>query len=176
MKNKNHKKNKMNTKKIGNENNSSFSINVFGKLKDKKSNTIMTTLYKYINEEIPEMIKDKYIESMEQISINIQDLILKKTHEFAKLWNVQFTGNKYAFVEITEAFENLICKSLYGVIMSLENNEKCERNDKLLNKYSFLTLKHLQVDFIIDEFDLGNKLKSRKLKLLFFEIFFINCL
>jgi len=131
----------------------------------------MTTLYKYINEEIPQMINDKYIESIEQISINIQDLILKKTHEFAKLWGIQFTANRCAFTEITEVFENLVCKSLYNVIMLLEKNEKCERNDKLLTKYSFLTLKHLQVEFAIDEFEIACRLKSIFTYFLIFYLF-----
>ncbi len=144
----------------GSSNNTSFSINVFGKLRDKRSNGIMTTLFKYINEEVPQMINDKYFQSIEEISLNIHDLILKKTHEFSKLWNIQFTSNKYAFSEINEAFENLICKSLYNNIIRLENNDKSERNDKLLTKFSFLTLKHLQVDFVIDEFEFVNKLKS----------------
>lgn len=156
----------MNSKRTP-DGNQSHSINVFGKLRDKKSNLIMTTLFKYINEEITQMITDKYIESIEQISLNIQDLILKKTHEFAKLWGIQFTSNRYAFAEITDAFENLVCKSLYNVIMLLENNEKCERNDKLLTKFSFLTLKHLQIEFAIDEFELASKLKSN----LYFSIF-----
>lgn len=150
----------MNTKRNADDN-SNYSINVFGKLRDKKSNIIMTTLYKFINEEIPQMINDKYIETIEQISLSIQDFILKKTHEFAKLWGIQFTANRYACIEITEAFENLVCKSLYNIIMGLEKNEKCERNDKLLNKYSFLTLKHLQIEFSVDEFDLASKLKSK---------------
>ena len=158
----------MNTKRITTDGNSSYSINVFGKLRDKKSNLIMTTLYKYINEEIPQMINDKYIQSIEQISLSIQDLILKKTHEFAKLWGIQFTANRYSFTEITEALENLVCKSLYNVIMLLENDEKSERNDKLLSKYSFLTLRYLQIEIAIDEFELASKLKSTNFKILFF--------
>jgi len=159
----------MNTKRAGNESNSIFSINVFAKLRDKKSNSIMTTIYKYINEEIPQMIKEKYFLTIEQISINIQDFILKKTHEFAKTWNIQFTTNRYACSEIIEVLENLICKSLYNEIMSLGNNEKCERKDKLLYKYSFLTIKHLQIDSPIDEFELGIKLKSKPKFILAFE-------
>jgi hypothetical protein len=44
--------------------------------------------------------------------------------------------------------------------MSLEKPEQYEKNDKLLNKFSFLTLKHLDVNFDIDEFDLSSKLKG----------------
>jgi len=149
----------MNTKRTADVN-TTHTINVFGKLRDKKSNLIMTTLYKFINEEIPQMINDKYIDSIEKISLSLQDFILKKTHEFAKLWGIQYTANRYAVAEITGAFENLVCKSLYNAIMGLENNEKCERNDKLLSKYSFLTLKHLQIEFSVDEFELASKLKS----------------
>lgn len=142
---------------------STYSVNVFSKLKDKRSNALMASLYKYINEDIPEMLKAKYFESIQQISTNIQDIILKKTHEFAKLFNIQFANNKNAFIEITEAFESLICKSLYNTLLELDNKEKCERNDKLLSKYSFLSLKHLQIDFYINEFELANKLKSKKI-------------
>ena len=133
---------------------------IFRKLNDKKSTEILNSLYKYLNEEIPEMLNQKYLDSMEKISNNINDFILKKTHAFAKIWNIQFANDKNAFVEITDCYESLICKSLYNLIMSLEKPEQYEKNDKLLNKFSFLTLKHLDVNFDIDEFDLSSKLKG----------------
>ena len=150
---------------LNNENNlnteSSFSINIFNKLKDKKSFLVMLSIRKYINEQIPEMIRDKFIENIEQISINIQDFILKKSQEFAKIWNIQYENNKSAFIEIVDAIENLICKSLYDIIMNLENNDKTERNNIILNKFNFLNLKYLQVNIIIEEFEFQNKLKSK---------------
>ena len=155
-----------NSDEINNNNSSRFLIDPFIKLKDKKSNPITNSLYKYINQEIPLMIEGKYFKTIDEISVSIQDFLLKKTYEFSKIWNIQFDNNKYAFIEIAEAFENLTCKSLYNVIMNLENNEKTDMKEKLLSKYSFLNLKILNVDINIDEFDLMNKLKG---KLIFFE-------
>lgn len=132
----------------------------FKKLNDKKSSELMNTLFKYLNEEIPGMLNENYLDSMEKISYNIHDFILKNTHSFAKIWNIQFANDKNAFVEISDSYESLICKSLYNIIMSLEKTENCERNDRLLNKFSFLTLKHLDLNFEIDEFELSNKLKG----------------
>ena len=150
----------MNSKTENSEGNSNGANNVFDKLNDKKSTEILNSLYKYINEEIPEMLKQKYLDSIEKISNNIHDFILKTTHSFAKQWNIQFANDKNAFVEITDSFESLICKSLYNIIMNLDKQEECERKYKLLNKYSFLTMKHLELDFDIDEFELSNKLKG----------------
>jgi len=150
----------MNTKLENSEGNINDTNDIFAKLNDKKSSEILNSLYKYLNEEIPEMLNQKYLDTMEKISNNINDFILKKTHAFAKLWNIQFANDKNAFVEITDSYESLICKSLYNIIMNLEKPEQCERNDKLLNKFSFLTLKHLDLNFEIDEFELSNKLKG----------------
>lgn len=142
------------------DNNNNKENDIFKKLNDKKSSEIMNSLFKYLNEEIPEMLKQKYLDNMEKISYNIHDFILKKTHSFAKIWNIQFANDKNAFREISDSYESLICKSLYNIIMTLERNEQCERNDRLLNKFSFLTLKHLDINFEIDEFELSNKLKG----------------
>lgn len=155
------KNNLTNSDEINNNNSSTFLINPFNKLKDKKSNPITTSLYKYINQEIPLMIEGKYFKTIDEISVSIQDFIFKKTYEFSKIWNIQFDNNKHAFIEIAEAFENLTCKSLYNVIMNLENNEKTDMKEKLLSKYSFLNLKILNVDLKIDEFDLMNKLNGK---------------
>jgi hypothetical protein len=145
----------------GNINSNEINSNdIFKKLNDKKSSEILNSLYKYLNEEIPEMLNQKYLDTMEKISNNINDFILKKTHAFAKLWNIQFANDKNAFMEITDCYESLICKSLYNLIMNLEKPELFEKNDKLLNKFSFLTLKHLDVNFEIDEFELSTKLKG----------------
>lgn len=145
--------------------NSDYNLNdlsdIYAKLNEKKSTEIINSLYKYLNEEIPEMLNQKYLDSMEKISINIHDFILKKTHTFAKIWNIQFANDKNAFVQITDAYESLICKSLYNIIMNIEKNDQCLRNDKLLNKFSFLTLKHLEINIDIDEFELSNKLKGK---------------
>ena len=150
-----------NSDEINNNNSSRFLIDPFIKLKDKKSNPITNSLYKYINQEIPLMIEWKYFKTIDEISVSIQDFLLKKTYEFSKIWNIQFDNNKYAFIEIAEAFENLTCKSLYNVIMNLENNDKTERNNIILNKFNFLNLKYLQVNIIIEEFEFQNKLKSK---------------
>ncbi len=136
------------------------SINLCKKLKDKKSNIIISEIYKFINKTFPELIEK--IDDIEDISIAVQDFILQIVHDFAKTWDVEFTNHGNSYVDLSDGFESLITKSLYNQIMTLLSDRRDKKKlEKLIRKYSFVTFKHLGLEVLnIDEFELANKIKG----------------
>jgi hypothetical protein len=139
----------MNNKESNNEDH--HKINIFHKLRDKKSNDIITQLYNFINNQIDDNILN---EKINDISTIIQEKISSLTIDFTKLWNLTDSNH---YIEIIEGFENLITKSIYPKLMNLFQEDAAF--DKICNKFSFVTLKHLDLDIFFDEFDLAGQLK-----------------
>lgn len=137
------------------ENNSQISINFFQKLRDKKSESLITELQTFINNIFTDICEKS--KNITLIAMAVQDFISKMLIEFAKIWRVEFTNNKYAYSEICDGFESLLTKSLYYQIMNYFVDDK--KLERLFKKYSFINLKHLGFDFIIDEIELITQLK-----------------
>ena len=47
-------------------------------LNSKKSSEILNSLYKYLNEEIPEMLNQKYLDTMEKVYQDTNKIIIDK--------------------------------------------------------------------------------------------------
>ena len=60
----------------------SFQLNFVSKLKDKKSNAILSEIEKFIQQDF------QYIETQEELSKNIQDFITKILFDFVKIWDI----------------------------------------------------------------------------------------
>ena len=131
--------------------------NFYAKLKEKISGRILNDLFQFINVTFGEICGR--IKNVEDISIVVQDFIYKKSNEFAKLWEFDFTNSKLYYNEICEGFESLVIKSLYNQIMSLMQVDG--RFDKLKRKFSFVSLSNLRCDFQVDDFELANQIKSK---------------
>jgi hypothetical protein len=138
--------------------------NFYEKLKEKKSANVLNEMFKFINTTIPEILNKT--DDMSEVSLTVQDFITKCTVEYAKVWEIEFPNNRNAYVEICDGFESLITKSLYGLIMTRLG--EYSKFQKLCVKYSFITFKHLGIEFNVDEFDLATQLKSK-----FYFIFYI---
>jgi hypothetical protein len=131
-------------------------INIFHKLRDKKSVDIITELYKYINERIDNILKN---EKATNIPIVIQEFISQITSEFLKLWNLDKDIHRaYYYEEIINGFENLITKSVYPKLMNIFQDES--GFDKFYKKFSNLTLEHLGLEIFLDEFELDKQIKQ----------------
>lgn len=135
----------------------STSVNFYNKLKDKKSSNILSELYLFINTSFPTLMKE--VNEISEVSSVFQDLISKFVNDFSKTWNIEFPNNRLAYVEICEGFENLITKTVYPQIIPLL--EEDDRLEKLYKKFSFVTLKHLDLEINLDEFDFVIQLKSK---------------
>jgi hypothetical protein len=135
--------------------NNSQSIDFFHKLRLKKSELLVSELQNFINIKFTDICEES--KNINMIAIAVQDFISKMIAEFAKIWKIEFTNNRPAYSEICDGFESLITKSLYYHLMNYFADEK--KIEKLYRKYSFLNLKHLGFDFILDEFDLVTQLK-----------------
>jgi hypothetical protein len=132
-----------------------MSINFFHKMRDKKSDCMIIELQSFINLKFSEICEQT--NKIDMIAIAVQDFISKMTAEFAKVWRVEFTNNREAYVEISDGFESIVTKSLYYQLMEYFKDEK--KIEKLYRKYSFINLRHLGFDFILDEIELVNQLK-----------------
>jgi hypothetical protein len=129
-------------------------INIFHKLRDKKSNGVITSLYNFINNQVDDIIKN---EKVNDVSTIIQDYISSITIDFTKLWNLDYPSDQN-YVETVEGFEYLITKSVYPKLMNLFQDDAAF--DKVVKRFSFVTLKHLDLDIFFDEFDLAGQLKQ----------------
>jgi hypothetical protein len=129
-------------------------INIFNKLRDKKSNSIISELYKFINNQFDDILSSEKINNIPTI---IQDFISTLTQECIKCWDLELERVLY-YSEIVDGIEALILKSLYSklFIVQLEDN----KFDKICKKLTFLTLKHLNIDIFIDEFELAKQMKG----------------
>jgi hypothetical protein len=136
------------------EDNSSM-INIFNKLRDKKSNQIISEIYKFINTQFDEIIKS---EKSNNIPTIIQDFIYTLTLDFIKSWDLEIDRVLY-YTEIVEGFESVILKSLYNKLFQIQPEDK--KFDKICKQLSFVTLKHLGIEIIIDEFELANQMKCK---------------
>lgn len=136
--------------------NSDTSTKFYAKLKEKKCANILNEMLSFINITIPDMLEQT---EMNEFSKQVQDFIHKCTCEFANIWEIEFPNNKFAYSEILDGFENLVTKSFYRIIMNNLGEDK--KLPQLCNKYSFVSFKHLGIDFNVDEFDLANQLKSK---------------
>jgi hypothetical protein len=145
----------MNSPSINNVN--SNSINFFAKLRDKRSSLTVNELMKFVNVTFREQCEK--LEDMNGLSLIFQDFITKSTMEFAKNWEIEFCNNKNSYIEICEGLEGLATKALFPLIIEkIKEDLKLER---LIKKYSFISLKHLGIDFNnIDEFDLATQIRS----------------
>ena len=132
-----------------------LSINFFHKMRDKKSDSLVNELQSFINFKFSEICDQT--NKIEMIAIAVQEFISKMTPEFAKVWRVEFTNNRDAYGEITDGFESLVTKSLYYQLIEYFKDEK--KIEKLYRKYSFVNLRHLGFDFILDEIELVTQLK-----------------
>jgi len=137
----------------------SQTINFFTKLKDKKSSELLNELFDFVNNKYPQI--SLQINDPGQISAVVQDYVSKSVNEFAKVWNIEFTNNKYAYIEISDGFEALITKSLYQNLMSVVGEDN--RVNDLIRKYAFINGKNLGIEQTIDEFELSTHLKSNRL-------------
>jgi hypothetical protein len=139
-----------------NTNDEENKINIFHKLRDKKSASIISQLLNFINNQIDDILKN---ENINNIPIIIQDFISHLTLEFIKQWNLEQNINRpIYYIEIIEGFESLITKSIYPKLMNLYQDDLAF--DKLCKKFSFITLKHLDLDVFIDEFELAKQFKN----------------
>lgn len=142
-----------------------LTINFYAKLKDKRSSVILQEVMNFISNSFSELLNN--VGEMSEISIALQDFISKLVYEFANTWSIDFRNNKYAYQEICEGFESLITKSLYNQIMEYFVDDL--QLQKLLKKYSFITLKHLGIEFNVDVFELANQIKSISYLFLFLD-------
>jgi hypothetical protein len=129
-------------------------INIFQKLRDKKSNQILLEIFNFINKQFDEIIKT---EKSNNIPIIIQDFIYSLTLDFIKCWDLEVDKVIY-YAEIVEGFELLILKSLHNKLFQIQPEDT--KFDKICKRFSFVTLKHLNVEIIIDEFELANQMKG----------------
>jgi hypothetical protein len=133
-------------------------FNFFHKLREKTSNTIITELYNFINTQIDDILKKEKISNIPTI---IQDYISNITFDFVKAWDLADTikmSSVDIYIEIVEGFEALITKSLYAKLMNIFQEDTSF--DKICKKFNFLSLKHLDLDILLDEFELEKKLRG----------------
>ncbi len=128
-------------------------INIFQKLRDKKSNQIISEIYKFINTQFDEIQKS---EKPNNIPTILQDFIYTLTLDFIKCWDLE-TNRILYYTEIVEGFEALLLKSLYNKLFQITSED--QKFDKICKRISFVTLKHLGIEIIIDEFELANQMK-----------------
>ncbi len=136
-----------------------LSLNFHAKLRDKKSNSILIELYKFINTTFNEILEK--VNDISELSIVVQDKVSHFAKDFARIWKVEFTVNKLAYIEICDGFEGLIMKSVNLQVLSYMGND--EKLHKVYRKYSFLNLKHFGIEFLVDEFELAGQIKSKSL-------------
>ena len=142
---------------------STNTINFFSKLKDKRSYLIFNEVYKFINTTFAELVDQ--MKDIAEISTALQDFVNKITNDFARTWSLEFTHNKYAYIEICDGFEGLIMKSVYTQVFTMiKESLREDRIERLIKKYSFISLKHLGIEFPIDEFELVVNIKSINVK------------
>jgi hypothetical protein len=146
----------------GTSQNTTGSINFYSKLKEKRSQTILNEMLKFINTTFNEISENTNDPS--DLSVIFQDFVSKFVNEFARTWEIQFTNIRNAYVEICEGFESLIMKSLYPKIMTLIGDDG--KLDRLCRKFTFVSLKHLGIDCNVDEFELATQIKSKILILI----------
>lgn len=135
----------------------SQTINFFMKLKDKKSYELLNDLFEFVNNKYPQIYQQT--KDASQMSVVIQDYVSKSVIEFAKVWNIEFTNNKFAYIEISDGFEALITKSLYSSLMSVIGEDR--KINELIRKYAFVNVKNLGIEHTIDEFELSTQLKCK---------------
>lgn len=139
-------------------NSNNIGINFFGKLRDKRSVSVLGDVYKFINNEFSEKLNNA-TNDIFSLSMLIQDFISKVCSDFAKVWNIEFTDDKSYYIEICDGFESLIVKSLYSRIISLYKDDS--RFDLCVKKYVFITVNLLGIEVELDEFDLFPQIKSK---------------
>ncbi len=133
--------------------------NFYAKLKDKKSGKVLNDLHSFINNTFQGMTQKT--KDVEEVALIVQDFIYKKVNEFAKLWEYDFTHSRFSYIQVCEGFEALITKSLYYQIFNLI---PFDRNfNKLKAKYSFVSMSQLGIEYLSDEFELANQIKSKVL-------------
>ena len=129
-------------------------INIFNKLRDKKSNSIISELYKFINTQFDDILSSEKINNIPTI---IQDFISTLTQEFIKCWDLEIERVLF-YTEIVEGMEALILKSLYSKLFIVLLDDI--KFDKICKKFSFLSLKHLNIEIFIDDFELAKQMKG----------------
>ena len=136
----------------------SGNFNFFSQLKDKRSINLVNELHKFINISFGELCEK--LEDISDIALAVQDFVTQMINDFGKTWNIDFRESQNYYIQICEGFESLITKSLYSQIINYMQEDN--RLDRLIKKYSFLTLTHLGIDLAIDEFELAAQIKNFK--------------
>jgi hypothetical protein len=130
---------------------------VYSKLREKKAEGIVNEIFAFVNNTFPDQLNKS--ENAQLVSVAVQEFISKMTAEYAKVFSVQFTNCSSAYFDIVDAFESIVCKSLYYHLFNALGEDK--RLDKAYRKYSFVNARHLGLDVIIDEFELITQLKCK---------------
>ena len=114
---------------------------------NSKNSKIIKEIEYYINVFFPKQLKK--LTNMSDISSSVQEFVSEISISFLSINNIE-QPSVSQIENAIEAFESLLIKALYSKLIELLGDES--KFDRLLHKYSFLSLNNLGIELPLDKY------------------------